>query len=73
MTKARHYFSPKAGNVPDFECQKRVMCTKAAYLLRVVQHAFSIFLLMVTHINIPDTPCAIFGSCDHLGGIWREC
>ena len=46
---------------------------EAAYLLLVVQHAFSIFLLMVTHIDIPDTPCAVFRSCDHFGGIWREC
>ena len=46
---------------------------EAAYLLLVMQYAFSILLLMVTHIDIPDTPCAVFRSCDHFGGIWRKC
>lgn len=44
-----------------------------AYLLLVLHQTFGIFLLMIPHVDVPDTPSAVFGSCDHLAGIWREC
>lgn len=71
------------GGVPDETCNHtkspegskhaKAEYGKAAYLLLAVHYAFGIFLLMVAHINVPDPPCAVFGSCHHLGGVWREC
>ena len=43
-----------------------------ADLLSLLQKGLWVFLLVVAHIDVPDSPGAIFGSCDHLGGIWGK-
>jgi hypothetical protein len=39
------------------------------HLLMMLQKSLGVFLLVVPHIDVPDTPRSIFGGCHHLGGI----
>ncbi len=39
------------------------------HLLLMLQKSLGVLLLVVPHIDVPDTPRAIFGGCHHLGGV----
>ncbi len=39
------------------------------HLLLMLQESFRVLLLVVPHIDVPDTPGAIFGGCHHLCGV----
>ena len=41
-------------------------------LLCLLQQRLWVLLLVVAHIDVPHSPSAIFGSCDHLSRVWGK-
>ncbi len=39
------------------------------HLLLMLQESLGVLLLVIPDVDVPDTPCAIFGSCHHLSGV----